>query len=260
MKTSNYKRSFLAQLSMCFFFIVCFLGSSKKEITQFSYPTLYMAAANGDLDDVKRHIAFGEDVNALGKNELGWTCTPLNAALNELHAPNFWTNADSQRFNVALYLINHGADLNYSSKNNLSIYPLSILMDYGISIVKLAVDKGANVQLVDSQGTTFMDEDAMHGDTSIANYLLSLGLRINTNSEILHNTALLGNFLMVEYLIKHGCPVNAIDQYGLTPLDEAYKFTVAAPVPPTPSQIDKLKKTMAILKKYGGMFNQPVEP
>jgi ankyrin repeat protein len=90
---------------------------------------LHEAVQDGDLDEVRRLVADGDDVNAF--DDLGKT--PLHYAVDREHV------------DVARYLIEHGADVNARHEPSLGNTPLGeVAASCSYVIAKLLVDVGAD--------------------------------------------------------------------------------------------------------------------
>jgi ankyrin repeat protein len=90
---------------------------------------LHFAAQDGDLGQVRRLLSEGLDINAF--DDLGKT--PLHYAV------------EKERFEVAQYLIEHGADVNARHEPSAGNTPLAeIAGNCSLRIAKLLVDSGAD--------------------------------------------------------------------------------------------------------------------
>ena len=90
---------------------------------------LHVAAQDGDLDEVRRLLAQGRDINAF--DDLGKT--PLHYAVMEEH------------LEVARFLIEQGADVNAHHEPTISNTPLSeVAGNCSMAIAKLLIDAGAD--------------------------------------------------------------------------------------------------------------------
>lgn len=103
---------------------------------------LHFAAQDGDLGRVKRFLSEGCDINAF--DELGKT--PLHYAV------------EKERFEVAQYLIEQGADVNAHHEPSVGNTPLAeIAGNCSLRIAKLLVDAGADPTI-----TGWMQINALH--------------------------------------------------------------------------------------------------
>ena len=90
---------------------------------------LHEAVQDGDLDEVRRLVADGDDVNAF--DDLGKA--PLHYAVDREHV------------DVARYLIEHGADVNARHEPSLGNTPLGeVAATCSYVMAKLLVDAGAD--------------------------------------------------------------------------------------------------------------------
>jgi ankyrin repeat protein len=95
----------------------------------FEKELLHFAAQDGDVNEVRRLLAEGRDINAF--DDLGMT--PLHYAVME------------ERFEVARFLIDQGADVNAHHEPTISNTPLSeIAGECSLRMAKLLVDAGAD--------------------------------------------------------------------------------------------------------------------
>ena len=101
--------------------------------------SIHEAAANGNIEAVKQHIAAGTDVNV--KNEFGWT--PLYYAALYGHKE------------VAELLIAAGADVNVKNERPRGRTPLHWANNK--EIAELLIDAGADVNAKNHRGQTPLD-------------------------------------------------------------------------------------------------------
>ncbi|MBE9123192.1 ankyrin repeat domain-containing protein [Tychonema sp. LEGE 07199] len=166
-------------------------------------------------------IAKGADVNA--KGAYGWT--PLHIA------------AMSDRIKVAQTLIAKGADINaWGEAQFESCYICTTPLFFARSpeMAKLLIAKGADVNAKNKDGIT-----PLHTARSkaIAKILLAAGAKINIKEDnarngksrtLLHNAAKIGFKELVQQLIKDGANVAIRDRIKRTPLHYATTKEVAA--------------------------------
>ena len=100
-----------------------------EEKDPFDEVLLHFAAQDGDLDEVRRLLSEGRDINAF--DDLGKT--PLHYAVMKEH------------LEVARALIEHGADVNAHHEPTISNTPLSeVAGNCSLAMAKLLIDAGAD--------------------------------------------------------------------------------------------------------------------
>jgi ankyrin repeat protein len=170
--------------------------------------SLHVAAAVGNIEAVKQHLADGADVNAKDANgEI-----PLHIAATK---------------EIAELLIANSAII--SAKDHLGRTPLHWTALTGRrEIVELLIAEGADVNAKNKYGrTTPLHFAASGGNKEIAELLIANGADVNAKDKWggtpLHEAANLGHKEIVELLIAEGADVNAKVEGGLmegnTPLD-----------------------------------------
>ena len=165
--------------------------------------SIHDAAADGNIEAVKHHLAAGADVNA--KN--GERCTPLHLAAGEGHKE------------VAELLVTKGADV--SAKDEEGETPL----DWAILL-----NQSETANLLRKHASKSSAEDSIHvaamsGNIEAAKQHLAAGADVNTKDSArwtpLHFTAQFAQKEITELLISKGADVNAKNKRGVTPLDLA---------------------------------------
>ncbi len=169
---------------------------------------LHDAAAEGDIDAVRNHIAGGEYVNFRDKE-----------GLTALH----WAVVKGQ-YKVAEFLIDNGADIN--ATDNFGTTLLHMAVFGGEKIVKLLVDKGIRVDARNDDGISALHLAALEGNQVIAKLLVAKGSDVNAktirnNLTPLYWAAKRGHLTIVELLISNGADVNSWTKRGKTPLKVA---------------------------------------
>ena len=106
--------------------------------------SLFDASAKGNLDAVKQHIAAGTDLNQLDPNEQGSKDSCLGVAAAFGHK------------DVAIALIDAGADMGYRNKNGSSPLHIASFLCYP-EITQALIDKGADTNARDNEGGTALD-------------------------------------------------------------------------------------------------------
>jgi len=188
--------------------------------------TLHAAVNTGNLNELKRLISEGCDINY--RDSEGQT--PLHLAVGR---------GKKEMVDV---LIANGADIN--ARNNSGQAVLHVILDISGSnyrglyqpkdTVELLLAKGADANLKDNDGRTPLHLVAEWADREIVELLLDKGAKINAKEDesgftALHHAARFGNKNAAELLIARGADINAKDKQGHTPLYVAanhdYKVT-----------------------------------
>ncbi len=120
---------------------------------------LHRAAAAGDIEAVKQHLAAGTDVNVrVGE----WGDTPL-------HRAAFGGNKE-----IVELLLNNEVDVNV--KDDYGCTPLHDAAEYGHKkIIELLITNGADVNAMDNVGKTPIDWAIEYDETEIADLLRKHG-------------------------------------------------------------------------------------
>jgi len=160
---------------------------------------IHGAAAKGNIEAVKQHIAAGTDVSAK-KN--GFGVTPLHNAASRGHKE------------IAELLISEGADVNAVGMHGHGGTPLHYAATK--EVAELLIAKGADVNTKDNVGDTPIDL----ADGEIAALLRKHGGKTGEELSI-HQAAKKGNIEAVKQHLAAGTDMNAIDLNGMTPIDLA---------------------------------------
>jgi ankyrin repeat protein/beta-lactamase regulating signal transducer with metallopeptidase domain len=212
-------------------------GSENPESTK----SIHEAAAEGDLEQVKRLIAEGVDINSRGEREF----TPLHIA------------AKGGQSKIARFLIAHGADI---MARDVSDYTPLHVTGWGkgpgiVAVAEMLIDKGADVNEKDRWGGTPLMEAAENNHVTLAKLLIKKGANVDARDgngrTALHRAARsIRNQDVVELLIAEGADVNVKDKDGETPADFAFDS-----IAPYSNKIAKLLvEKGAVISKLEGVY------
>jgi len=172
---------------------------------------LFQAVQQSSVADVKRLLDLGANVNAV--NDAG--ATPL-----------MWAIPDLAKVRL---LIEQGANVNAVSKN-LGRTPLLIAAGYPdtVPVVKLLLEKGADLNARDRSGENALRKAARFGDVTVVRFLHEQGLPLNEPSggspALTAATSVQGRNYRptIEYLLEHGATFEA--QTSIAPVRFEAKF------------------------------------
>ena len=202
--------------------------------------SLFEAVKKGDIEQAKKVIAQGADVNATEDlGQVRWT--PLIAAASggnarvvkvllengaEVDANDsygytplyyaLWTDGNDSE-EIVRALIASGADVNKRSPSDKRYSPLVFaiwLREGREDNVKVLLDAGADIDVKDDNGLTPLYWAAFDSSKDVLDLILARGNYANT----IHLAACRGDLSRVKTLIKEGTDVNARDGFGCTPL------------------------------------------
>ena len=120
------------------------------------------------------------------------------------------------------HLLRSGIDVSEKEERSGRM-PLHLAARYGhLTVAKLLLDEGANVDAMDKLEKTPLWEAAWEGQTAVAKLLIERGAGVNNSDSSgrtpLHGAAAKRRFDMVELLIRNGADLNARNDDGNTPL------------------------------------------
>ena len=173
---------------------------------------IHFAASAGNLECLQ--YLYEKDNNQINRlNNLG-------------HTPFIYALSKGQT-SIIIYLLSKDIDLNFNIVSYLGFqtFPLHIVAQEGhVEVVKLLLEKGANIEAINNQGFTPLWIAAYKGHTEIVKVLIAAGADKETKTEDeAKSTPLLiavqeGHTEIVKVLIAAGVDIGAINNQGFTPL------------------------------------------
>ena len=187
-------------------------------------PDLHKAAREGDADRVRELLDAGADVNVRNANKGRLQYTPLHWAARNGH------------LEIAEILISRGADLDAEDPDYST--PLYLAAEQGHpKVVEFLISKGAEVNVKSSRWGYTPLHRAAWGPVAMRKHL---GGRTVREAELNENY-----LKIVGMLLEKGAKVNARDNDGKTPLDQAIT--------------SGKKETIALLRKHGGKTGKELD-
>ncbi len=176
-------------------------------------PTIDVAIARGDLEDVKRHVAA--DAGRLHRGGAANSRPPLAQAILR------------NRTEIALYLLGAGADPNVVGAARRA--PLHLAVErHNPVVVRALLKAGANPNAGDQDGWTPLHHAAARNQLETARALLDGGADPMTLSALggtpLHEAAASGGAAMIRLLLEHKVDPKLKSKEGVTALDVARQF------------------------------------
>ena len=161
---------------------------------------LSASARSGNPDIIKMLLEKGAEVDCEDKDGF----TPLEyAVLNN-------------KTEAVRLLLQTGAD----AKRNCSLLTTPARRG-NTDIIKMALEKGAEVDCVDKDGFTPLESAALNGNTEAVQLLLQAGADVKPNCSMLNASARSGNPDIIKMLLEKGAEVNCVDRDAFAPLEAA---------------------------------------
>nr|WP_294894022.1 ankyrin repeat domain-containing protein [uncultured Pedobacter sp.] len=131
--------------------------------------SLFEAASVGKFDEVAHQIyQKPEDIDKFSED--GFTALGLACYFGKEE--------------VARYLVLKGADVNLPSKNGFNVFPLhSAVAGNFVSVSKMLIENGAEVNIVQQSGLTPLHSAAQNGNIELIILLLEKGANVDTRME-----------------------------------------------------------------------------
>lgn len=177
---------------------------------KYNNTALTCAVENNNLNNIKLLLESDADINETGQLEL----SPLMLAIIKNHNE------------IASYLIEKGANLDYKSKKTQQSALSLAVENNNYELTKLLIDKGANQNIKDSNKNTPLIQAAKNNNLPIAQLLLNKNKTSLNSKDYEGNTALMyaaknGNLELVNLLIKKGAEINILNNSGESAKDLA---------------------------------------
>ncbi len=191
-------------------------------LKQIQNVTVIDAAEAGTLADVRKLVSTGGDVN-MASNDIRHL-SPLQAAVRR------------RDLEMAAFLLEQGADLNYRGEWGAPVLFLASTSFYSAKMTELLLRRGADPNSTDRDGLTPLCLVAETYWPDVVETLIKGGANVNfrapDGSTPLHSAAISTDpeSRVIRILVKHGAAINAQDQRGFTPLHYAVEkaFATAA--------------------------------
>jgi len=175
---------------------------------------IYYAASFKQVKAVELLLAYHADPNP-----------PITSRSFEPSTPLQWA-AELGNRQLASILIAAGARVNETGPMGRSA--LHCANDQ-LGVIRLLIEKGADVNARDREGESALDEAAWHGSFDTVALLLAHGARINesetkTGATPINEAAYKGHARLVEYLLQFKPDLEIPDKHGYRPLDNAIRM------------------------------------
>lgn len=229
--------------------LVCIGASSTRSRAEANAPqkSLHEAARDGDIEQLKRLIGNGSNVNEV--DDYGWT--PLRSAI------------EAGQTEAARTLVEAGANVNGKDRDGLTPLIRACLGGYK-EITELLVAKGADLAAKDDYQRMALHAAVMMGRLEIVEVLLKGGADVNLQDGRGQTPLVIarqrGATEIADLLVKHGAkePALSLDPYGdYGPgqgMSQTPGGTYGVPQPPavTEVKIDP-NEVMAMMQKFEGV-------
>lgn len=192
---------------------------------------LHTAVYEGDYTQVKELLKNGADPN-IKEEPYGWT--PLHRAVFEkqtkiveflLAQKNIIVDMKDSNGLTVLHLASTKRDQKKIELKGLQTTAINWPVTRDTKIVELLIDKGLDVNSVDSYGLTTLHFAIKYGNLEVVKLLIANGINVNAKDgdgqTPLHHSIINGFLDIAELLIANKADVKVRDNFGDTPLHRA---------------------------------------
>ena len=213
-------------------------GADIATVDKEGWSPLHSAASNNQLKVAQLLLDKGADPTVITSH--GWS--PLHSAADGDHFDYFdmtrdWLCEDivdfsfprhqvkkNRRVELMKLLLDKGADIAVASSAQWTLLHAAAQNGHS-EIVKFLLDKGADIAMTDSTGWTPLHAATQNGHSEIVKLLLDkradIGVADSTGWTPLHAAAQNGHFKIVKLLLDKDADIAVTDSAGRTPLHEA---------------------------------------
>jgi ankyrin repeat protein len=191
------------------------MGASKSKLLQDKLNKVHQAISENDMDKIKKMYDKGTNKDTYK----GYSCMLLSYAI------------ENGTHDMIELLIDKGLDVSCTQRTQYhDAHPLLIHVilnarfdrRYDLKLVKLLIEKGADVNVTTQYGLTPIIVACNSENLEIAKLLIEKGANVNAANHIgktaLHTALDSCDREIVDFLIDNGADVNVTTKYGTTPL------------------------------------------
>lgn len=183
-------------------------------------PTVLDAAEAGALDDLRKLVYAGADVNMVSLDRR--RVSPLQAAA---------LRGDVE---IVGFLLEQGANVNYRGAWGRPAVVIAATSAYSAEMTELLLSRGSDPDATDGNGNTALYDVAATCSFDVLETLIRAGADVNfrapDGSTRLHQAGRRNSDVearAIHTLVQHGAKLDAQDNQGLTPLHAALEGTMA---------------------------------